>query len=44
MSADYNQHGFRGGSAVVLKCLLGREPRTLKEFFRELAIRNIRAA
>ena len=44
MYADYNQHGFRGGSAVVLKCLLGSEPRTLKEFFRELAIRNIRAA
>jgi uncharacterized protein YbjT (DUF2867 family) len=44
MYADYNQHGFRGGNAVVLKCLLGREPRTLKEFFRELAIRNIRAA
>jgi uncharacterized protein YbjT (DUF2867 family) len=44
MYADYNQYGFRGGNAVVLKCLLGREPRTLKEFFRELAIRHVRAA
>lgn len=44
MYADYNQYGFRGGNAVVLKSLLGREPRTLKEFFRELAIRNTRAA
>jgi uncharacterized protein YbjT (DUF2867 family) len=44
MYADYNQYGFRGGNAVVLKCLLGREPRTLTEFFRELAIRHVRAA
>jgi uncharacterized protein YbjT (DUF2867 family) len=44
MYADYNQYGFRGGNAVVLKWLLGREPRTLKEFLREVAIRNLRAA
>ena len=42
--AEYDQHGFRGGNAVVLRCLLGREPHTLKEFFRELAIRHSRAA
>ena len=44
MYAEYNQHGFRGGNATVLKCLLGREPRTLQQFFQELALRNIKAA
>lgn len=44
MCADYDQHGFHGGNATVLKCVLGREPRTLKEFFQELAVRNLRAA
>jgi len=44
MYAEYNQHGFRGGNATVLKCLLGREPRTLQEFFHELAVRNLKAA
>lgn len=43
MYAEYDQHGFRGGNAVVLRCLLGREPHTLKEFFRELAVRHFRA-
>jgi len=28
----------------VLKCLLGREPRTLRQFFNELAIRGLKAA
>ena len=44
MYAEYNQHGFHGGNAVVLKCLLGREPRTLPQFFRELAMRKLKAA
>lgn len=44
MYAEYNQYGFRGGNATVLKCLLGHEPRSLKEYFRELAVRNLKAA
>jgi len=44
MYAEYNQHGFWGGNAIVLKCLLGREPRTLKQFFHELSVRNLKAA
>ncbi len=44
MYAVYNQYGFRGGNATVLKCLLGREPRTLSGFFQELAAKQIRAA
>jgi uncharacterized protein YbjT (DUF2867 family) len=44
MYAEYNQYGFRAGNPTVLKCLLGREPRTLKQFFHELALRNLKAA
>ena len=44
MYAEYNQYGLRGGNPTVLKCLLGREPRTLKQFFRELSIRSMKAA
>jgi uncharacterized protein YbjT (DUF2867 family) len=44
MYAEYNQHGFRGGNAMVLKCALGHEPRTLTQFFHELAVRNVKAA
>ena len=44
MYADYNQYGFRGGNAMVLKCMLGREPRSLKEFFREMAVSSLKAA
>jgi uncharacterized protein YbjT (DUF2867 family) len=44
MSADYNQYGLRGGNSLVLRSILGREPRTLKEFFMELAARRTRAA
>lgn len=44
MYADYNQHGFHGGNATVLKSLLGREPRTLKAFFHELVSRHSMAA
>jgi uncharacterized protein YbjT (DUF2867 family) len=44
MYADYNQYGFRGGNSLVLKSILGREPRTLREFFNELASRQQKAA
>jgi uncharacterized protein YbjT (DUF2867 family) len=44
MYADYNQYGFHGGNSLVLKAVLGREPRSLKEFFRELALRRELAA
>lgn len=44
MYAEYNQYGFRGGNPTILKSLLGREPRTLRQFFQELAHRNLRAA
>ena len=44
MYAEYNQYGFRGGNPTVLKCLLGREPRTLPQFFQELVARNLKAA
>ena len=36
MYADYDQYGFPGGNALVLRAVLGREPRTLKDFLREL--------
>jgi len=35
--AQYDQHGFHGGNPLVLRTILGREPRTLRQFFRELA-------
>jgi len=44
MYADYNQYGFRGGNPTVLKCLLGREPRTLQHFFHEMAVRDLKVA
>ena len=37
MYADYAQYGFPGGNALVLRAILGREPRSLKEFFQEQA-------
>ncbi len=37
MMAHYDRHGLPGGNAVVLRTILGREPRTLKDYFRELA-------
>ena len=37
MFANYNQHGFPGGNGLVLKAILGREPRTVQQFFNELA-------
>ncbi|KAM3095857.1 SDR family oxidoreductase [Phormidesmis sp. 146-12] len=37
MYADYDQHGFPGGNALVLQAILGREPRTLQQYIQELA-------
>jgi hypothetical protein len=36
MRADYDQHGFAGGNALILR-ILGREPRTLREYIEEPA-------
>jgi len=44
MYADYNQYGFHGGNSLVLKAVLGREPRTLRDFFKELVSRQVKAA
>lgn len=35
--AHYDEYGFPGGNALVLRAILGREPRTLEGYFRELA-------
>ncbi len=37
MFAAYTAHGFHGGNNLVLSKILGRPPRTLDEFFAELA-------
>ncbi len=37
MYADYAQFGFPGGNALVLRAILGREPRSLEGYFREQA-------
>ena len=37
MYADYARYGFPGGNALVLRAVLGREPRSLESFFREQA-------
>jgi uncharacterized protein YbjT (DUF2867 family) len=39
MMVHYGRHGLPGGNAVTLRAILGREPRTLKEYFQELASR-----
>lgn len=39
MMAHYDRHGLVGGNAVVLRAILGREPRSLKDYFVELASR-----
>jgi len=36
MFADYAAHGFHGGNNLVLRSILGREPRTLRDYFTEL--------
>lgn len=37
MMAHYDKHGLPGGNSLVLRSILRREPRTLKDYFRELA-------
>jgi uncharacterized protein YbjT (DUF2867 family) len=37
MMAYYDRHGLPGGNAVVLRTILGREPRSLTDYFAELA-------
>lgn len=39
MMAHYDRHGLPGGNPLVLRAILGREPRTLELYFRELAAR-----
>lgn len=39
MYADYDQYGFPGGNALVLRTILGREPRTLNQYIYKLASR-----
>jgi uncharacterized protein YbjT (DUF2867 family) len=39
MYAHYDRYGFPGGNALVLRAILGREPRPLRQYFFELASR-----
>jgi uncharacterized protein YbjT (DUF2867 family) len=39
MYAHYDRYGFPGGNALILKAILGREPRPLRQYFYELANR-----
>ena len=42
MMIHYDRHGLPGGNALVLRTILGRQPRTLKDYFAELADRSAR--
>jgi uncharacterized protein YbjT (DUF2867 family) len=42
--ANYDRCGFHGGNGVILRSVLGREPRALRPYFRELAGRLEKAA
>jgi hypothetical protein len=37
MFADYTAHGFHSGNSLALRTILGRTPRSLNDFFAELA-------
>lgn len=39
MMAHYDRHGLPGGNPLVLRAILGREPRALRDYFQELAVR-----
>lgn len=41
MYQDYDQYGFPGGNALVLRTILGREPRSLQQYFQDLASRKV---
>ena len=36
MFAEYDRHGFHGGNSLVLRAILGREPRSVAEYVAEL--------
>jgi hypothetical protein len=40
MMAHHDKHGLPDGKPLVLRAILGREPRSLKDYFRELASRS----
>lgn len=40
MNEHYDKYGFPGGSSLVLQAVLGREPRTLREYIFELAAKK----
>jgi uncharacterized protein YbjT (DUF2867 family) len=42
MMSHYDRYGLSGGNATVLSAILGREPRTLVDYFRELAAQKDR--
>jgi uncharacterized protein YbjT (DUF2867 family) len=44
MYAHYDRCGFPGGNALILRTILNREPRTLKQFLYELSRRTVKAA
>ncbi len=44
MYEEYDKFGFPGGNALVLWTILNREPRTLRQYVRELAARKKKAA
>jgi hypothetical protein len=37
MFADYTAHWFHGGNSLGLRTIIGRTPRSLDDFFAELA-------
>jgi uncharacterized protein YbjT (DUF2867 family) len=40
MYAQYDRYGFAGGNGLILRTILQREPRTMKQFLSELAGRS----
>jgi hypothetical protein len=38
MFDDYDRHGFHGGNPLVLRAILGREPRTVADYVAELGL------
>lgn len=37
MLAHYDEHGLPGGNPLILRTILGRQPRTMRQYFHELA-------
>ena len=44
MNKEYDLYGFSGGNSLVLKAILGREPRTVKQFIQELKMTTNRSS